>query len=153
VKGPFVILILSIAVGCAPTPPAAPAPRIATAVAAPLTKTWDAVIDVFASRNIPIKNIDRSSGYISTDDLAVPLVAEAKTYADCGHSLFGARPPTNANYNVRVKGDSAQSTVQVTVLWKEVYPAQLGGKTDQCTTKGAWESAAEAEIKARAEAR
>lgn len=144
-------LVLAIA-ACTPVPPAPPAPHSAMDVAAPASKTWDAVIDVFASKNIPIKTMDRSSGFIATEEMQVPFTPRQESpYADCGKKMGIAQPPTHANYNIRVKGDSSRSTVQVSVFWKDVNPA--AHSSDQCSSKGVWETEAETEIKARAEAR
>ena len=140
-----------LALGCASAPTTVPMPRSGIEVAAPLAKTWDAVIDVFSAKNIPIKTMDRSSGFIVTEEMYVPFKPRESPYADCGRAMGAPTPPTHANYNIRLKGDSTRSNVQVTVFWKELNPAaQL---TKQCVSNGVWESAAESEIKARAETR
>ena len=150
------LLIGLVAAGCAKwEPPAPPAPRTGMEVAAPAAKTWDAVIDVFSARNIPIKTLDRSSGFIAAEEMRVPSVEKrgtASPYADCGVFMKIPQSPTHANYNIRVKGDSTRSTVLVTVLWKDLYDPTNGG-TMQCSTKGPWETDAENEIKALAEKR
>lgn len=148
---PVLASLLIVLPACAPVPPAPPAPHSAMEVAAPLAKTWDAVIDVFAAKNIPIKNMDRSSGFISTEEMSVPLVAGGSPYADCGKKMGIVQPPTHANYNIRVKGDTVRSSVQVSVFWKDVNPAAR--ISSACSSKGVWETEAESEIKTRAEAR
>lgn len=149
-----IIIAISLAAGCSRwAPPAPPAPRGPMEVSAPAAKTWDAVIDVFSARNIPIKTLDRSSGFIAAEQMTVPRVdgrGVASPYADCGVYNRVPQNPTHANYNIRVKGDSTRSTVLVTVLWKDVYDPQLG-LTMECTTKGVWEADAEREIKRLAE--
>lgn len=142
-----------LTVGCAKwEPPAPPAPRSPLEVAAPAAKTWDAVIDVFSARNIPIKTLDRSSGFIAAEEMRVgPIkVGIAGPWADCGVYSKTPQNPTHANYNIRVKGDSTHSTVLVTVLWKDLYNLETGA-TMQCSTKGVWETDAEREIKSLAE--
>ncbi len=59
-----------------------PAPRAATRVGATMGATWDAVIDLFAARNIPIRSIERVSGIIVTDILSVG--DDGPRWADCG---------------------------------------------------------------------
>src|SRR5450759_364363 len=99
--------------GCIkPKAPAPPVPHSAMEVAAPAAKTWDAVIDVFASKNIPIKTMDHSSGFIAAEEMRVPRPqkrGEASPYADCGTMNRIPQVPTHANYNIRVKGDSTRS--------------------------------------------
>lgn len=146
--------VVFFAAGCAATPPAPPSPRVGTPVSASFDKTWSAVIDVFAARNIPIKNMDKSSGFIATEEMSVPG-SNARTQnplADCGKTGIGTYwQPTNANYNVRVKPEGSGSSVQITVFWKSVLGSPA--PTVNCTSTGKWESDAEAEIKARAEGR
>lgn len=141
------ILATLALVGCATTPAAVAPVRAPTEVSASFGRAWDAVVDVFASRNIPIQNMDRSSGFISTPELAVDRAA-GKAWADCGTIMGMGIPPDRANYNVRVRGDSTRSSVQVTVFWK-MEPAAA----TTCTSRGVWEGGAETDIKARAESR
>lgn len=148
--------ITFVIVGCAPVPPAPPAPRTSMPVSASFGKTWSAVIDVFATKNIPIKTIERASGLIATDPLNVPVQTNRKAphpWADCGKFMGVFDSPSLATYNVRVKGDSSSSTVQINVLWKQSptttpFGVQPG---EDCSTKGVWETETETEIKARAE--
>jgi hypothetical protein len=142
--------------GCAPKAPEPPAPRSATPVSASFDKTWSAVIDAFAARNIPIRTIERASGFIATEQLAVPIQLGGKPHpwADCGKAAIGGYfPPTNATYNVRVKGTNVSSTVQITVAWRYQPPLRMtiSGQGTNCTTKGVWESEAESDVKLRAE--
>lgn len=148
--------ILTVASGCAAVPPAAaPTPRTGLPVSAAFERTWSAVIDVFASRNIPIKTLDKSSGFIATEEMALPGNQGIRTphpSADCGKSGIGGYwQPTNANYNIRVKPEAGRSSVQVSVFWKAVISPKI--PTINCTSNGSWESDAEAEIKRRAESR
>jgi hypothetical protein len=159
--------ILGAAAGCAGggtkiEPPAPAATRTAAVVAAPSSSTWEAVIDVFAERNIPIRTMERASGFIATEQLGVDE-RESLQWADCGRSITPLKwrrdkdgkkvevkefPPNRAIYNVLVRGDNTRSTVKVTVRW--TYMGMYRGSTE-CTTKGIWEGEAESEIKRRAE--
>ncbi|MGH9897071.1 MAG: hypothetical protein ACREA0_34765, partial [bacterium] len=62
---------LVASIGCGYQPPAPPMPRDATEVTASFGRTWDAVIDEFADRNIPIRTIERASGLIATELLSI----------------------------------------------------------------------------------
>jgi hypothetical protein len=141
------ITILSVG-GCASGPSTTVEPRQATPVSAGHSRTWDAVVDVFADRNIAIRTMDRSSGFIATEELHV-RPSEGLEWADCGKNLGGAIGPTRAVYNVLVRGDSSAPTVKATVRWGALRKDNL----IECTTKGTWESDAESEVKRRAESR
>jgi hypothetical protein len=148
------------------TPPESATPRSATSVNASQGRTWDAVIDVFAERNIPIRNMERVSGFIVTEELGIADTGSV-AWADCGKvpNSWGAekkrgksapkqkdRPlaPSRASYNVLVRGDSARSTVRATVRW--TTPGTVKAGPIECSTRGTWESIAEQEVKRRAEA-
>jgi hypothetical protein len=139
-------LVLS---GCHPVPPAQVAPRTGTPVAASQAKTWDAVIELFAERNLPIKNMDRASGFIATDPLGVPL--EEQPGVDCGKGIDRLRNlPRTASYSVFVRGDSTSSTVKAAVRWTS--RSDDGEKLlVECTTTGQREAVFENQVRARAE--
>lgn len=135
--------------------PAPPAPRTGTDVTAPLAKVWDAVIDDFAERNIPVRTMDRASGFISAEPLRTGTRATFGTspskLADCGRTPVGTYlQPTMATYNVLVRGDSMRALVTATVRWTTPTPGQVGSVTE-CSTTGSWEAAFEDAVKARAE--
>ncbi|HZE74909.1 MAG TPA: hypothetical protein VE091_06340 [Gemmatimonadales bacterium] len=139
-------LVLAVT-GCAQfTPPAPATPREATPVAASFGRTWDAVIDEFADRNIPIRTIERASGLIATEQLTISY--NASTEADCGQvGGYPSRAPTHAVYNVLVRGDSTRSTVKVTMRWMYIAP-----KTSiECSTRYKWEKAFEETARLRAQ--
>jgi hypothetical protein len=135
-------------------------------VAASQARTWDAVIDLFAERNIPIRTMERASGFIATEQLSVNA-EEGLRWADCGKAKwpFGGKrrdkegkevdysriAPDQAIYNVLVRGDSAESRVKVTVLWQ--YAGINGRRAVECSTKGVWEWEMESTIQQRAETR
>ena len=127
-----------------PPPPAEP--RDATSVNASMGETWDAVIDLFATRNIPIRTIERASGIIATEGLKVEEEDGAE-WADCGKYGNIHYRPTTGIYNVLVRGDSSSSTVRTTVRWSYITP-----KVNlDCTSSYVWEQGLEQDVKARAE--
>jgi hypothetical protein len=138
---------------CTYTPPGTVAPvRAPTPVQAPFTRAWNAVIDVFADRNIPIRTIDRASGFAATEALSVNS-EDGKAWADCGATDGGPLGPERATYNVLVRGDSTASTVRITVTWSTTVRL-ADGRTpygQDCTTRGVWEADVESKIKAIAE--
>ncbi|SRR5258706_11073269 len=149
--------ILILLAGCTYTPPAtlAPVPRAPTIVDASMDRLWIAVIDFFADRNIPIRTLDRVSGFIATDALRVQD-SKAEGWADCGSTDNGPLSPTGATYNIRVRGDSVHSTVQITVRWTGYFENAMDARNSRsvdCVTLNTWEADAEGIIKARAEAR
>jgi hypothetical protein len=118
-------------------------------------RTWDAVIDLFAARTIPIRTIERASGIIVTEQLSVG--PEGLTWADCGKekSVNGTvhLRPNYGTYNVLVREDSTHSSVKVTVRWVYSYLGRtMESSVTECSTKHVFERVLEADAKARAEA-
>ena len=70
--------------GCDRPTPAAPSKPIETEVVveAPLDPVWDATVEWFATRGLPIKNIDKSSGLLATEH-AMPT-GQVATLMRCG---------------------------------------------------------------------
>lgn len=151
-------LVLTLACGVGGySPPEPPSPREATQVNASMGRTWDAVIDLFATRTISIRTIERVSGIIVTERLSVGH-EDGLAWADCGKmgGLSGQVhiSPNYATYNVLVRGDSLHSSVKTTVRWVHINPREVdleGGGVTECSTKHVWERALETDIKARAE--
>jgi hypothetical protein len=127
-------------------PPAPPTPREATEVAASMGNTWDAVIDMFAARNIPIRTIERASGIIATDQLSVG--DEGWRWADCGQHNGTTLSPDAAIYNVLVRGDSTSAVVKATVRWTRTNASAV----IECSTSHVWERELETAVKAQAQA-
>lgn len=72
----------------------------------------------------------------------------ADSVADCGSALGMHWHVDHAEYNVVVRGDSAASTVKVTVTWTRHDESH--GATES-PTRGVFECTVEANIKSRAE--
>lgn len=138
------LILLVLLAACVTAPATAPT-REAAPVNASIGKTWDAVIDLFAEQNIPIRNMERASGFIAAEPALVTR-ADGEKWSDCGGALGVKLGATRATYNVLVRGDSSHATVRTTVLWERP------GTSQACTTRGVWEQDFEASVKARAEA-
>ena len=138
-------VLIALSIGCARVKPPLPRePGVATAVEASRAKTWDALIDVFAEYNLPLRTLERASGYLATDPLPISEIGGAQ-FSDCGTA--GKKPlvADHATYNVRVRGDSVTSIVKANTRYTR--------KGTQCMSRGLWEATLENDVKARAEGR
>ena len=139
----FPICVLGIAAACTWQPPETYPTPAAVSIPASFGRVWDAVIDHFAEHNVPIKTIERASGIIATDAMAVPLSLSTQ-YADCGSdALIGPYTADLASYSIRVQGDSSSSTVRVTMSISSRGPAGT------CSSKGQYEKDLIADIQSR----
>jgi hypothetical protein len=148
--------------GCAYyAPPAAPTPHTAMPVSASFAATWDALIDVLSERRIQIRAVDRASGVLVAEPLLIRDGSDSA--ADCGRGKLLTRTPTptDAVWNVLVRGDSTTSTVKATVRFSQVDRGSIGTTsahteaevTRNCESLGNWETALEKSVKASAETR
>lgn len=123
-----------------------PAPEPVT-VAASFDRTWSAVVDHFAEKSVPIKTIEKASGLIVTEPMVVSQ-GYGRTIADCGQAFEGVPwDVSRASYNVRVVGDSAQTTIRVTAMF---VPES---EHATCNSRGVYERELMSFVKARAEKR
>lgn len=125
-------------------------------VNAPFAKTWEAAVDVFAERNISIKTLDRASGLIVAE--AVKVGSRNSNLADCGKDAMGiAQYPTDATWNLLIRGDSLRSTVKANVRFIRVGMSRAALSTEtvteECSTRGVWETEFEQQLKVSAEAK
>jgi hypothetical protein len=137
-------------------------PRDSRTVYASFGKTWDAVIDVFASQNIPISTMERASGFIAAERTSWRLASlfdrdYVLRLSDCGR--YGPNPylPTAALYNIVVRGDGSASTVKVTTTYTSTgafytNPTRISPTRLECTSRGVFEDSVEVTIKQHAEA-
>lgn len=145
-------ILLAACVSAGGYVPPQPAPtQESTAVRASFGKTWDAVVEQFARQNIPIRTIDRASGFIAAEPLRTgnpPTSADSSRFADCGRRGDVYFLPTDVVYNVVVRGDSTKSTVKTTARWSS-STLSVGA----CETRGAWEHRFEDDVRYDAESK
>ena len=104
----IVILLTS----CATAPPPAVTTHRQLEYDASFEEAWDAVIEAFAEHNIPIDNMEKDSGIITTD-----WFPSSKDEMDCGSAGFlGYDRNRKARFNVFVHdSDSEMGRVEVQV--------------------------------------
>lgn len=82
--------------------------------AMPFDQVWSAVVTWFAENSIPIKNIEKASGLVTTE---YTLTSRTAGFADCGKEGFGQTMKTpTGTFNVLVmKIDEGRTKVTVNV--------------------------------------
>lgn len=128
-------------------PTIAPAPNTFQ-IAGPVAQTWDAVVEFFAVQLIPVRTIERASGYVAAERLGIASSRDesfARSLADCGVLLGeGGRRieyyPSSALFNVLVRGDSLTSSVRVTIDFVSWENPQTEMRRRPCVSKGRYES-------------
>jgi len=141
-------------------PPARLAPVTEVELSASFDETWQAVIDVFAQSQIPIRTIDKSSGLIVADKLRFnlknfessytgpmgSLVTSDYRFADCGNTSAIKYSPTFALFNAQVRSRGEGSTLRVNLIYEWTPPMSssiYGGTSSEaqkvCVSTGVWE--------------
>ena len=101
------IIALTLAgCGAAPTKHDVTKSRI---YATPFDQVWQDIVQFFASRDIPIKNIAKDSGVIYAEQMQV-----SSEYADCGKAGMASVIETQGSFNVFVRHDGDKQSVSVT---------------------------------------
>ena len=121
----LLVMVLALAMaGCGWNyrPPAANPKKYVFTVNAPRAKVWPAVVAAFAEINIPIKNIDKSSGLIASD----PMRSKMGPDCNCGDRAWrsGTIEPFSdeamVRFNVFITGDNP-TTIQINTRFSYTY--------------------------------
>lgn len=148
----FTAVLAFLTAACAghTLPPVTPRTFLATGPATlnvSAAKTWQATVDVVADRSAATRTLSRESGFIESGNLDLTgwSLDERYRVADCG----GHTAPEYVRLTFTVRGDSAQSTVEV----RTAYVGVNDGGAFACRTTGQLEHDLVREIRAKAEAR
>lgn len=154
------VLIAALGLACAPQPtpePAGPIPAGPTPVRASFSQTLEAARRVLQHRGVKLLGSSREPVRNEQGMLVGTLIGEfnpvprydLKLYSsDCGQDRPSIAHPAgdgDAHYTVSIEGDNATSLVNVKIDVTE------GGEA--CTTRRAFEAAAQGDIKALAESK
>ena len=123
--------------------PGAPGP---IAIAAPVARIWDALVETGAARQWTPATLDRSSGMYQSGPISFEqwnFVAKHAVGNDCG-SAGSSNGPILGTLTMLVRGDSTRGTIDVSARLVD----QRG---NECRTTGRWERTVWREVKARAE--
>ena len=126
------ILVLGLACLMICSCATAPAPRQivkAFPIGAPFDEVWQAVIESFADLQLPIQNMEKDSGLITTDWIDFPLGKAGKEFCDCGGLGMNIETRRVGRFNVFVKRVSVNSCeIQVNCTYSQTYePVSLTG--------------------------
>jgi len=139
------ILVLGLACLMIYSCATAPAPRQITKafpIEATFDEVWPAVIESFAELNLPIQNVEKDSGLITTDWIS--FTGQKNTdYCDCGGLGISVERSREGRFNVFVKRTSDSSCeVVVNCIYRqtlETIKGTLAG-TRSCVSTGILEA-------------
>jgi hypothetical protein len=103
---------------------------------------WQAVIETFADLNLPIDNMEKDSGLITTD--WIDFTGQTNEgYCDCGKLGVDREENREGKFNVFVKRiDAISCEVKVNCVYQQKHYSPLDGKsyTRQCISTGILEA-------------
>lgn len=129
-----------VAAGCQAGAP--PVPLQTVTVNAPFDRTWNAVIDIFTTSDLPIATIDKSSGLIAASSLGIGMT-DGNNWASCP-GIIGP-PASRGTFNVVVRQGVMGTDVRVT--------ASFSNQHAPCRSKGVFERWIQTRVKEAAEAK
>jgi len=100
-------------------------------IEAPFDEVWQAVIETFAEMNLPIVNMEKDSGLITTDWIAYPLGKAGKVYCDCGGLGLNVEISREGRFNVflrKIDGNSCELKVNC-LFSQRIQPVMAEGAT------------------------
>ncbi len=106
--------------------------------------TWSKVINFFASKNIPIKTIEKASGLVATDSMLLNSITD-KNIFDCGQlNAFGQSTPLHgkASFNVfieKIDSTKTQMTININSNVSVPMSANLPPQNINCYSIGFYE--------------
>lgn len=106
---PIAFLCLCFGLICCATPPVPRQVPNSFPIDKPFDTVWQSVIETFAELNLPIMNMEKVSGLITTDWISFAGQDNIKGYCDCGGLGISREVDRRGRFNVYVKkvGDSA----------------------------------------------
>jgi hypothetical protein len=147
-------LACALLAACVRLPEPTSAPRPPAPISASVDRTWDAVIDQLGQQNIPLRSMERASGFIATHTIAMQgVTTEPTKWADCGTFASFHFAPTAVEYVILVRGDSTSASVRSIARYLLVKNDGISTAPTECVSNGAFEAAFDASVKARAEVR
>lgn len=134
------LLGLALAIGCATSP----RPRTIVKdfdMEVEFDEVWPAVIETLAELNIPIDNLEKDSGLITTDWLGF-----GASYCDCGDPGITSQAQPTGKFNVFVKRAPHGVTVTVNARYKTIRTFLDESSEIHCVSTGKLEETIEVSI-------
>jgi hypothetical protein len=133
-----------------------------TDIDAPMAETWSALIAQFAERGIPVAKLDEKKGVLISKTMSARNIRCASggvcadtTYYSCGSTVGIAGrvdyPAQTVDYEARVRGDDAKSTVTVSAIYTSDIMDGRSHVHHDCDSQGRFESEIEQAVKLKAE--
>lgn len=136
--------------GCVTLPAIHLAPAPAVAIAAPAEQAWESALDQLAAQGIAVRTVERESGFIATETIALPLFStDPVRWANCGAFITFPYAPTAVDYTIFVRGDSIASSVKTSARYR--LHKSTGEVPTDCVSTGVFEQSFNASAKQRAE--
>jgi hypothetical protein len=89
---------------------------------------WTAVIETFAEMTLPIMNMEKDSGLITTDWIDF-TGSKGKEYCDCGKLGINIEIKRIGKFNVFVKKLNNACEIRITCSYQQIYePISFSGK-------------------------
>jgi len=132
-------VLLTVAICACGSPPRVHEFDRSITIAASYEEVWEAVIEMFASRNTPIATLERESGIITTE---VMSTTADQGFADCGGSGLNTFRNMTGRYNLFVREAVDGIAVQMNTNWNtQVWLGNNYNGSRECTSTGRFETA------------
>lgn len=131
-------------------PPGAPAPVIDRYAHAPFDTVWHRTVIFFTDAHVPIQNVDKSSGLITSARFSMPF-EDLEAWGDCGQKHGGGStiaelkaiknyPTAYANFNVVEQGSGDSVAVRASIEIEATVGTPGGTIPLRCVSNGKFEA-------------
>lgn len=134
-KSSAILCLMFVFVGGCATAPAQRTVVNSFSYTTSIDKVWSATVETFAELNLPIDNMEKDSGLITTDWINLTGTGN-KEYCDCGGLGLAIEEARRGKFNVFVKQVGSEVAVRVNCQFQQT--ASLGGSTvnRECVSMG-----------------
>ncbi len=142
-----VMLMALVAAVASASAPARHAVERAETVAVSYDAAWHALIELFAERSWTIGTLEKDSGIITTDWMAME---KDSPFVDCGGAGISSVIGTQIRFNVLVKDLGTEANVVVNASFRQLRSFDRKESVAECTSRGGVEALIHREVRERA---
>jgi hypothetical protein len=141
-KNIFVLVVVCLVLIACGVPPVPRTIVNSFPIDKPFDSVWTAVIEVFAELSLPILNMEKASGLITTDSISFRGQKDQTGYCACGSARFPLYEiDRQGKFNVFVKKTSVDSIeLQVNAVFEKVAQFETTIERTPCVSTGKLEA-------------
>lgn len=137
----FALTVIACLVGACVVPPVPRQNDNSSAIKKPFDSTWSAVIETFAELNLPIMNVEKASGLITTDWISFKNQNDETGYCACGTTKFPlVEVDRRGKFQVFIIAKENSAEVNVSAVFEKISQYKEIVENTPCVSTGKLEA-------------